>query len=387
MSTHVKYSRDTIDEQNEITNHGDDLLDKKGQLVHRGWCRQPLLKYNPDVLSRFRSAFRLKSWNYYAVGGPTFYFAVAAIDLGYVTNFQTFIIEFDDANKDNKQQLCEEITSPSLLKSLGLPRDSCQHGQHIAYSSSKFKLHFDVEGDSGNTDQQQKSVIHHIQVTSAKLGIVANLHFDLSPNRESVVLSTPIGKDNFFYNRKTNLIPVTGSLQINGKEYLPQQQSNNDNNDKDIKDNKNNMAFGIMDWGRGVWDYNSFWIWSTSWGKAADGRAIGLNLGSGFGDLSTHTENAINVDGVIHKLGHIEFEYDDKDLMAPWRFVCKHGRFGEQPLTFTPIKKKWEHNNFGLVMSSFHQIVGRVTGELLLDSGERLAIDIHSFTEVHYARW
>ncbi|EFA84952.1 hypothetical protein PPL_01945 [Heterostelium album PN500] len=355
-------------EQYEIKESGD-LLNEKGQLQVKGWSRQPLLTYNPKGLSKFRRAYRLKEWNYYSVGTDRFYFAVAAIDLGYVTNYQTFFIDFTNDGK----ALMDEITASSLTKGLGLPKDSCHVGSHISYNSKNFSIHFDVGDcpDSSNnssssnlSDSQnnKNTLIHSIKITSNKMKLQADIKFNLSPNRESVCLATPIGKSNFYYNRKTNLIPVTGSLIIDGKEWLGPYQ---------LQD-----AFGIMDWGRGIWDYNSFWLWGTCWGRTRDGRPIGLNLGEGFGDLSTHTENAINLDGVIHKLGHIEFHYNKEDLKQPWKFVCKHGRFGESPLEFTPLKIKYERNNFGLVMSSFHQIIGRIKGEVLLDSGERVEIDI-----------
>eukprot|EP01133_Synstelium_polycarpum_P007637 gene7637-8934_t len=378
MSKHIPYSADTIDEQKEIK-QSTELLDEKGQLAVKGWARQPILHYNPKCLSRFRRAYRLKEWNYYAVGTDRFYFAVAAIDLGYVTNYQTFFIDFASDNGIRK----DEVTQSSITKSLGMPKDSCVVGTHIEYSSKNFQLKFGVTNEELNASEHtaehdhnahpEQCTKHHIQMTSNKMKMKVNLEFDLSPKRESVVLATPIGKNNFYYNRKTNLIPVKGSMTIDGVEMLGADLSGD--------------AFGIMDWGRGIWDYSSFWIWSTSWGRTSDGRSVGLNIGNGFGDLSTHTENAINVEGIIHKLGHIDIEYDPKNLLAPWNFKCKHGRFGENALVFTPIRKKLDHSNFGIIMSHFHQIIGRFTGELLLDNGERIQIDIHGFTEVHAARW
>ncbi|GAM29149.1 hypothetical protein SAMD00019534_123250 [Acytostelium subglobosum LB1] len=376
MTKCKEYTSDSIEDQTELKNQYGNLLNDKGQLMFKGWARQPLIKYNPEALGRWKKAYRLKEWNYYSVGSDRFYFAVAAIDLGYVINFQVFFIDF----VDNKT-VQDEVTSSSLTKGLLLPRDSCQQGIHLDYKSKSYSQHFEVNErcpanneSKGVLEVYEETLVHTVKVTSQKLKLVAELTFNLSPKRESVVLCTPIGKSNFYYNRKTNLIPVTGSLMIDGKEYLGQYQ---------LQD-----AFGILDWGRGIWDYNSFWIWSTCWGHTNDGRPIGLNLGTGFGDLTTHTENAINMDGIIHKLGHIEFEYNKKDLMAPWRFICRHGRFGStSSLSFTPFRKKWENNNFGLVMSSFHQIIGKLTGELILDSGEKVDINIHSFTEVHFARW
>eukprot|EP01132_Coremiostelium_polycephalum_P003585 gene3585-4466_t len=361
---HISYPHDNICEQCELKNENDDLLDEKGVLKKKGWSRTPCLKYNPLNLTRFKRAYRLKEWNYYSLGSNQFYFAVAAIDLGYVVNYQTFFIDFTDGS----QVLKDEIISTKMIsKGLCLPNDSCFLGTHTEYRSKNFKIHFHVD-----QDQQDQGFKHQIKVTSEKMGLDADLVFDLNPSRESIVLVTPIGKQNFYYNRKTNLIPVSGTLKIDGSDQL---------------DGKNNEIFGIMDWGRGIWDYSSFWLWSSAWGKTADGRAIGLNFGSGFGDLSTHTENGINVDGTIHKLGHVDIKYNEKDLLEPWNFICKHGRFNNKPLVFTPFRKKLDNNNFGVVMSNFHQILGKFNGELVLDDNEIIPIDIYGFAEVHSARW
>ncbi|EGC28694.1 hypothetical protein DICPUDRAFT_100058 [Dictyostelium purpureum] len=380
MSSHISFQDEDLNNQVEIK-ESDELLDGNGSLKNRGWSRQPCLKYNPGSLSRFRKAYRLKEWNYYSIGSKNFYFAVAAIDLGYVNNYQTFFIDFTEdlemknngtstsssspsssQSKKNNYIMDDVLSTAALTKGLCLPADSCQSGIHTKYESKNFRIEFTV-------DDQSK---HHIKINSKKINLNGDLVFDLNPQRESVVLVTPIGKDNFYYNRKTNLIPVSGTLTVDGKEMITPE----------------NDCHGIMDWGRGCWDYNSFWLWSSAWGRTKDKNTpIGLNFGSGFGNLSTHTENAINLDGVIHKLGHVDIQYNEDNLLEPWKFTCKHGRFGENPLIFTPFKKKFDNNNFGIVMSNFHQILGKFTGEILLDNGERVEIDIIGFTEVHKARW
>ncbi|KAF2076782.1 hypothetical protein CYY_001909 [Polysphondylium violaceum] len=363
MSKHICYSDEDLKNQIEI-NNCQELLNEKGCLNVKGWSRQPCLKYNPNNLSRFKKAYRLKEWNYYSIGSNSFYFAVAAIDLGYINNYQCFFIDFSEV--DSKPVHDEITSSAAFSKGLMLPKDSCEEGIHAELKTKNFNLQFSVAHQNNG-----ETIKHLIKINNAKMKLVADLEFDLSPNRESVVLITPIGEENFYYNRKTNLIPINGTLRIDGKEML------------------DDTCFGIMDWGRGIWDYNSFWLWCSAWGKdKKNNTPIGLNFGSGFGNLSTHTENAVNIDGVIHKLGHVDIKYNELNLLEPWTFHCKHGRFGGNPLTFTPIKKKLESNNFLLVMSSFHQILGKFSGELVLDSGEIIQIDdIYGFVEVHKARW
>lgn len=54
-------------------------------------------------------------------------------------------------------------------------------------------------------------------------------------------------KTKFYYNVKTYNMKVTGYLEYQDKKFP-------------IK----NFANGGRDWGRGVWNYNSFWMWATA---------------------------------------------------------------------------------------------------------------------------
>ena len=37
-----------------------------------------------------------------------------------------------------------------------------------------------------------------------------------------------------------------------------------------------------IDWGRGIWNYHTFWIWASAMGFDQNGKRIGINLGGGF---------------------------------------------------------------------------------------------------------
>ncbi|EGG23081.1 hypothetical protein DFA_05211 [Cavenderia fasciculata] len=348
----------------------DDLLDNEGKLKKGGWARQPCLNYNPSSLTSFRKGYRLKEWNYYGFVTDKFYLAVAVANLGYVNNYQTFFIEFDKPNNIIKDDV---INTSFVTKGMQLPADSSAPGVHIDYTSKKFSLKFEVTNNGNGND-----IKHNIKIKSKKMKLDADITLDLSPNRESIVLVTPIGKENFYYNRKVNLIPVVAGskLQVGDTDYLAESP-----------DRQYNFTYGLMDWGRGCWDYSSFWLWSSAWGVTADGRPVGLNLGAGFGNLTTHTENCVNIDGRIHKLGQVDIKYNPKDTAKPWLFECKHGRFGGNPVVFTPFIKKVESNNFGIISSSFDQIMGNFKGDIILDDGEVISVDLYGFSEVHFARW
>ena len=70
-----------------------------------------------------------------------------------------------------------------------------------------------------------------------------------------------------------------------------------------------------------MWEYRCFWNWACASGFLADGRSVGLNLGCGFGDPPAASENALILDGKIHKLGAVKFDYTSGGYMKPWRFT------------------------------------------------------------------
>ena len=64
------------------------------------------------------------------------------------------------------------------------------------------------------------------------------------------------------------------------------------------------------DWGRGVWNYNSFWMWSTGQGYLKDKRRFGLDIGKGFENPKQVKayEDSVFIDGVMQKLGVVYYE-------------------------------------------------------------------------------
>ena len=144
-------------------------------------------------------------------------------------------------------------------------------------------------------------------------------------------------------------------------------------------------SLGSLDWGRGVWAYQSYWNWASASGFLADGRRIGLNLGCGFGDTSQATENCLVLDGRIHKLDQVRFDYASGDYMKPWKFGDNQGRLA---LDFVPFVDRTARTDLKVITSEVHQMFGRYSGTVVSDSGEQLKIEnLVGFAEEHHARW
>ncbi|NIM93460.1 MAG: DUF2804 family protein [Anaerolineales bacterium] len=342
--------------QHELTEHAA-LLDQDGRLKQVGWSRQPLLDCNLENASfywfRPLQRFRIKRWDYYGVTTSDFYFSATIADLGYAGQVFVYFVDFQDGFYEE-----QTITIP-FARGVSLPQNSTEGESH--YEGSGAKIRFEVEAERRQISLQWPSF--------GERGIAAEIQMHLTLDHESMVIVIPFSEKRFYYNRKVNCIPVEGSVMYRGKNYslMP------------------GTSLGNLDWGRGVWPYSSFWVWASASGFLADQRRIGLNLGFGFGDTSAATENAMILQGKIHKLGIVKLDYQPTDFMKPWRMTAPDGRL---ELTFEPFLDRVASTNLLLIASEVHQLFGRYHGWVSSDEGERIEINgLIGFAEEHYARW
>ena len=118
--------------------------------------------------------------------------------------------------------------------------------------------------------------------------------------------------------------------------------------------------------------------------RSPTAASLGMNVSCGVNETS-FTENCFWVDGRLHKLDTVAFEYDRNDLMRPWRVSSYDGRLA---LEFHPEGKHAEHINAYVVATNFNQLFGRYRGSLTTEAGERIAVDgMLGYMESHYAKW
>ena len=343
--------------QQEITTKGK-LLNPDGSLAQVGWARQQNLDCNLEdahfYALRGLQRFRVKRWDYYAVFTPQHFFSATIADLGYAGNVFVYTLDF----KTN--ELHEEGLVVPFGKGMQLPRNSYEG--ITSFGNDKATLKFWVEGSR-----------RYVQVDWGAFqggkGISVDLVLQEPRSDESMNIVIPIGKQRFYYNRKINCMPVSGNLHYG-----------------DITEKLDpKTSIGSLDWGRGVWEYSSFWNWASASGFMPNGDTIGLNLGCGFGDISKATENAVILNGKIHKLDQVPFVYDSSDYMQPWIFKDNEGRLS---LTFTPFKERIATTKLVIIDSEVHQMFGNYNGFFITDEGKKVAIkDLVGFAEEHHARW
>jgi len=343
--------------QNEITKK-DLLLDDRGCLKHKGFSRQPVLKYNPENIKIYPLSFlnrlRLKEWDYYGVTTREFYFSATISHIGYAGFVFVYFIDF------HKKLMVEESVITPFGRGCRLPRTSESGDIHFRHKNLTMSF---------NRMKESRAIRVDCPGFNHGEGLFADFTAHQPAAMESIVVATPIGKKRFYYNQKINCMPTEGQISFGTREY-------------DI--NRQN-ALTTLDWGRGVWEYSSFWNWASASGFLPDGATVGLNLGIGFGDLSSHTENCFFINGTMTKLDRVEFEYDASDFMKPWAFTSNDDKL---KLTFTPFFDRVANTNLLIIRSNVHQLFGTYAGTLTTDAGEEIEIqDLIGWAEEHIASW
>jgi hypothetical protein len=343
--------------QTELTQPGP-LLQPNGKLAQVGWARQPILDCNLEAVNFYAirplQRFRIKRWDYYAVFTPKRFFSATIADLGYAGNLFVYTLDFATG------ELHEEGIVVPFGKGVTLPRNSDKGDSR--FEDSRLKLDFSLHPGH-----------RHLSVSWAAFhegrGIQAEIDLQTPPGCESMNIVIPIGHKRFYWNRKINCLPASGTIKYG----------------ETVETLTPTSSLGSLDWGRGVWEYQSFWNWASASGFLPDGRTIGLNMGMGFGDLSKAGENAFILNNRIHKLEEIRFDYVSGNYMKPWKFTDTENRLN---LTFTPFRDRLAQTNLGIITSLVHQMFGRYNGFVIADDGEKIEIkDLIGFAEEHHAKW
>lgn len=342
--------------QNEIT-AAIPLLDAQGNLTQSGYAKRLLPIYDRKAV---KGGFaRLKEWDYYYFGDAHYGVALTIADNSYMGLDSISLLCFDDSPW--------QITkSPMRLFPMGrtnLPETSAFGTTTVV--GKGYYLIFKVDGHN-------RVLTAHMDNFQDGKPIDVEIILDREPE-ESMVICTPFKKKgHFYYNQKINCMRASGSVTFGEIKHVFDPES----------------AFGVLDWGRGVWTYHNTWYWGSASGLA-DGVDFGFNIGYGFGDTSAASENMLFYAGKAHKLSQVTFHIPQKDgrddFLSPWRFTSDDGRF---EMAFMPILNRAACTDFKLLKSDQNQVFGRFAGHATLDDGTVIKVsDLMGFAEKVENKW
>ncbi|MFW5713751.1 MAG: DUF2804 domain-containing protein [Brevefilum sp.] len=327
------------------------LCDQKGNLNPDavGWSRRPLHYCN------LRGHWpRKKRWNYWAIVSPTHLFSVTLSDVDYLGLPFLYLLEFDT-------QIYAEKT---LLKPFGagihLPPEV---DANVVYEDRSMPISMKAVGNGVHLE------LSCPDLAGQPLKVDLFVHQPLKHETLNVVI--PWSEKRFQFTSKQNCLPTDGMLTWG---------------DKTIEFSRDD-TFACLDFGRGIWPFDSFWNWSSFSTRMSDGRTVGINLGAGWTDGTGMNENGLCIDGRLTKLSEdVAFEYDQQDFMAPWHI---HSTATDRvDLTFEPFFERHEKTDALIVFSEVHQMFGRFYGSLQDEKDETIKINGPiGWAEDHHARW
>ena len=338
--------------QNEIVNSSN-LFNEDGSLIQRGWSRKPILKYNKENIGKRWT--RIKEWDHFSILNKQFGLQLTIGDIGYLTQMSYIWLDFENEKRYDKG------TFKFFTKSKILPLSSLEDS-HIEFPTKKFLATI--------SKQKEKRVLTLEDPSFQKKGLKGTLILYDDPKMDNTVVATGYKDDPrlFYYNHKINYMPAEGTITIGDETYVFDPDS----------------SFALMDWGRGIWPYRTHWLWGSACG-IVDDIPIAFNIGYGFGDLSTHTENIVFFDGRAHKIDEVTFHHENRDPTKPWTFTSNDDRFN---MILNPLLPHREKLNFGLISLNSSLLHGLYSGTIVLDSGEKIQItEMLGHAEDIYWRW
>ena len=339
--------------QNEILDEGD-LLDLDGSLNVKGWSRKPLLKYNRENLGK--GWFRTKEWDYYAIINPDYAITFTVTDLGIMGLYSIVWLDFKEKKfipDEESKFFTKGRTNLPLSSEVG---DLEFSGKELDIKIKKKPSTRIIEFDYPSFNSNQ--------------GIRGKLELYQDSEIDSMTIATPWKNKPkcFYYNTKVNCMPAEGKVVI-GNTIFTFDKAN---------------SFGVLDWGRGIWPYSDTWYWGSASGMSGK-SSVGFNIGYGFGDTSSATENIFYYNGKGHKLNQVTFHFNPKNYLEPWKFTSNDGRF---EMDFEPILDRNSTVNLAIFKSIQHQVFGYFTGEVVLDDGRKIRIEnLLGFAEEVKNRW
>jgi hypothetical protein len=161
-------------------------------------------------------------------------------------------------------------------------------------------------------------------------------------------------------------LPLFGMLETQGRAYRLE------------------GGFAGLDYTHGYLARRTQWRWAFAAGRLADGTPLGVNLVEGFNEAEEANENALWLGDRLISLGRAQFDYNRRDLLAPWHVRTRDGWLD---LQFTPVHAHREERDYKIVRSHFVQPLGLFEGEVKVDSRVLAVQDLPGVVEEQDILW
>lgn len=331
------------------------LLNDKGELNEVGYAFDLVKEYNRNHIKAKKS--RIKEWDYYYFGDDEYGVALTIADNSYMALISATVLDFKEKKEWTKSYM-KWFTDGSLC----LPSTS-YNGDLLVEEDNKYNFKF-------YNNNEKRHLVCFLRNLRDKYDFRCDITLSRTTDK-SMVIATPF-KDHprhFYYNQKINLLNAKGEFKFGPISH------------------KFNNAYGVLDWGRGVWTYSNTWYWS-SLNASYKGHTVGFNLGYGFGDTSAASENMFFYDKKAYKLKDVKFNIPvvngKEDYLGKWTFTSENG---DIDLVFEPLIDRYSNTNALIIQSKQHQVFGKFSGTVKVDGNSYSFENLIGFAEKVKNRW
>ncbi|WP_261765574.1 DUF2804 domain-containing protein [Actinotalea fermentans] len=325
-----------------------------------GWTRHPL--HRTDL----RGWGRNKRWEYWGLMTPTHVIGITVSSLDYAAVHQVWVLDRRRGTEIDDGAVVPLGRGTLLPESLGR---GAARARARGLSIDVEEAWTDGDGSSGADTGSPRSGVAGTRIRVRTGRVEVDVVAGATPGHEALGVVVPWSDRRFQYTVKDVARPLTGTITVDGElTHL------------------GTDAWGVLDHGRGRWPYSMTWNWGAGSGRV-DGHVVGVQVGGRWTDGTGSTENALLLDGRLHKNGdELVWEYDHADWLAPWRV---HDRDRARvDLTFHPFHERVARTNLLVVAGETHQCFGTWTGWMTTDAGERITVDgVEGWAEEARNRW
>jgi len=255
--------------------------------------------------------------------------------------------------------------------------ESKEYAEHSFINPLAFNTQIDTQPNSGNSFFRKGNNKVSIEATAKprlrsvnvdlESGIKISAVIDESGSFEPLALCVRAGYEGFHFTQKSTALICNGLVEWGDKKIVLEEIG----------------ALASVDWSAGYMRRETAWNWGSLSCNLPDGRRLGFNLAAGVVETG-FTENAVWIDGKMHKVDMVDFQLDRYHHSHAWSLRSNDGIIN---LHFEPAGQRKEKTNAIIAATNFTQHFGRYYGEILIN-GETIHLDGEwGFTEDHYAKW
>jgi hypothetical protein len=312
-----------------------------------GWSRQPLHRCNLAP-----SLARKKKWNYWAVTSGDLLFSATIADVERLQLGGAYLYH----------RATRRHIETGLVRAPGTIEIPETVSGDMTIENGDMRVALTDEGTGTR-----------VQVSARDFGgmpLEVDIVIERPAGHETLNVVIPWDDVTFQYTSKQNTLPASGYVQLRDERF-----------------DLTALAFGCLDYGRGVWPEHTLWNWGAASGVQGS-RTVGLNLGGQWTDGTGMTENGVCVDGRLTKISEdLVFEYDRQSMMKPWR--VRTAVTDRVDLQFVPeFERVSTSGRRDSYFTDAHQVFGCYSGRITPDGGGPLELrDLFGWIEEHEARW